>query len=57
MFGEEDKFLNLIAKWLKIMGTCPLVGKCNNMIQPAYVDDVAEAIRVIAFHSQTDGNP
>ena len=54
MFGEEDKFLNLIAKWFKIMGVCPLVGSCTNKIAPVYVDDVAEAIRQITFHPSLD---
>eukprot|EP00283_Hemiselmis_rufescens_P004879 CAMPEP_0173427702 /NCGR_PEP_ID=MMETSP1357-20121228/6830_1 /TAXON_ID=77926 /ORGANISM="Hemiselmis rufescens, Strain PCC563" /LENGTH=360 /DNA_ID=CAMNT_0014391589 /DNA_START=86 /DNA_END=1168 /DNA_ORIENTATION=+ len=55
MFGEEDKFLNLIAKWYQIMGVCPLYGACQNEIRPVYVDDVAEAIRAIVFDPTLDG--
>uniref|UniRef100_A0A7S0VSX6 NAD-dependent epimerase/dehydratase domain-containing protein n=1 Tax=Hemiselmis tepida TaxID=464990 RepID=A0A7S0VSX6_9CRYP len=55
MFGEEDKFLNLIAKWYQIMGVCPMYGAANNKIRPVYVDDVAEAIRAVVFDPVKDG--
>mmetsp|Transcript_32271 Transcript_32271/g.63045 ORF Transcript_32271/g.63045 Transcript_32271/m.63045 type:complete len:386 (+) Transcript_32271:15-1172(+) len=55
IFGDEDKFLNLMAKWYQIMGILPMYGNCKNKIQPVYVDDVAEAIRSIVFDPSHDG--
>lgn len=49
MFAEEDRFLNLIAKWGKIFGFVPLIGSGSNKLRPVYIDDVAEAVFQVVF--------
>lgn len=49
IYGEEDNFLNLIAKWTKIWGHMPLLGNGSNKLSPVYVDDVAECVRASVF--------
>lgn len=55
MYGEEDQFTNLMAKWYKIMGVLPIIGNGKNKIAPIYVDDVAEAVRSCVFNQEHDG--
>lgn len=55
IFGEEDDFLNLMAKWTKIFGTVPIHGSGDNKLQPVYVDDVAECVRAAVFDSSHAG--
>jgi len=49
IYGEEDNFLNLMAKWTKIFGAIPIMGSGDNMLQPVYVYDVAECVRAAVF--------
>ena len=51
IYGEEDNFLNLMAKYTKIWGTIPIMGSGSNMLQPVYVDDVAECVRAAVFEN------
>lgn len=51
IFGEEDDFLNLMAKWTKIFGMIPIHGNGDNKLQPVYVDDVAECVRAAVFEN------
>lgn len=51
IFGEEDNFLNLMAKYTKIWGSIPIMGSGSNMLQPVYVDDVAECVRAAVFET------
>jgi len=44
IFGDEDKFLNRIAKLSQTMPFYPLVDAATTKQQPVYMDDVAEAI-------------
>jgi uncharacterized protein YbjT (DUF2867 family) len=55
MFGDEDRFINLAAKWIKLYGVAPLVGSGSNRIQPVYVDNVAEAVRACVFQDKHNG--
>ena len=55
IYGEEDNFLNLMAKWTKIWGVIPLLGNGGNVLQPVYVDDVAECVRAAVFESVHEG--
>ena len=55
IFGEEDNFLNLMAKWTKIFGMIPIHGSGDNKLQPVYVDDVAECVRAAVFDSTHAG--
>lgn len=55
MFGDEDRFFNLAAKWIKLFGFVPLVGDGTNKIQPVYVDNVAEAVRACVFKDSHNG--
>ena len=50
IFGDEDKFLNRIAKLSQTMPFYPLVDAATTRQQPVYMDDVANAI----FKSATD---
>jgi len=52
MFGDEDLFLNSMAKWAKFFGVVPLVGRGDNLIQPVYVDNVAEAVRCAVLEDE-----
>ena len=48
MFGPEDAFLTTILKLLQRLPIYPMFGRGSTRLQPAYVEDVAEAIsRVI----------
>lgn len=44
MFGDEDKFLNRIAKLSQTMPFYPLVDAATTKQQPVYMDNVAEAV-------------
>ncbi|EKX53872.1 hypothetical protein GUITHDRAFT_160957 [Guillardia theta CCMP2712] len=55
IFGEEDKFLNNMAKWARIYGYVPIIGSGKNIVHPIYVDDVAEAIRACTYDDSYDG--
>ena len=44
MFGPDDAFLTTILKLLRQLPTYPMFGRGLTRLQPAYVEDVAEAI-------------
>jgi uncharacterized protein YbjT (DUF2867 family) len=44
MFGPDDVFLTTILKLLRQLPVYPMFGRGLTSLQPAYVDDVAEAI-------------
>jgi NADH dehydrogenase len=44
MFGPDDAFLTVILKLLRRFPIYPMFGRGQTRLQPAYVDDVAEAI-------------
>jgi NADH dehydrogenase len=44
MFGRDDAFLNTLVKLLKRLPAYPMFGRGLTRLQPAYVEDVAEAI-------------
>ncbi len=44
MFGQGDAFLIPIARMLRRLPVFPLFGRGQTQLQPAYVEDVAEAI-------------
>jgi NADH dehydrogenase len=44
MFGPDDAFLNPLMKMLRMFPVFPMFGRGHTALQPAYVEDVAEAI-------------
>src|SRR6516165_6772500 len=44
MFGPGDAFLTPLLTWLRHMPVFPMFGSGKTRLQPAYVEDVAEAI-------------
>ncbi|MFL5045837.1 MAG: complex I NDUFA9 subunit family protein [Xanthobacteraceae bacterium] len=44
MFGPDDAFLTPLTKLLRTMPIFPMFGRGETVLQPAYVEDVAEAI-------------
>ena len=44
MFGPDDAFLNPIIRLLRTLPAFPMFGRGHTMLQPAHVEDVAEAI-------------
>jgi uncharacterized protein YbjT (DUF2867 family) len=44
MFGQDDAFLNTLVKLLKRLPAYPMFGRGLTRLQPAYIEDVAEAI-------------
>jgi len=44
MFGPDDRFLTTILKLLRQLPVYPMFGRGRTRLQPAYVEDVAEAI-------------
>jgi uncharacterized protein YbjT (DUF2867 family) len=44
MFGPDDAFLTTIVKLLRQLPVYPMFGRGRTRLQPAYVEDVAEAI-------------
>ena len=57
MFGPDDAFLTTILKLLRRLPIYPMFGRGLTRLQPAYVEDVAEAIARImrASRGATDG--
>lgn len=43
LFGSDDNFINLFAGLIRVLPVVPVFGP-ESLIQPAYVDDAAEAI-------------
>ena len=43
LFGPEDKFVNTLARILRLSPLFPLFGRGHTKLQPVYVGDIAEA--------------
>jgi uncharacterized protein YbjT (DUF2867 family) len=55
MFGPDDAFLAVILKLLRQLPVYPMFGRGLTRLQPAYVDDVADAIGRIMQSAETPG--
>jgi uncharacterized protein YbjT (DUF2867 family) len=53
MFGPDDAFLTTIVKLLRQLPVYPMFGRGRTRLQPAYVEDVAEAIGQIMQRAET----
>lgn len=53
MFGPDDAFLTTILKLLRQLPIYPMFGRGLTRLQPAYVEDVAEAIGLIMQRAVT----
>lgn len=53
MFGPDDAFLTTILKLLRQLPIYPMFGRGLTRLQPAYVEDVAEAIGQVMQHAET----
>jgi uncharacterized protein YbjT (DUF2867 family) len=53
MFGPDDAFLTTILKLLRRLPIYPVFGRGRTRLQPAYVEDVAEAIGRIMQRAET----
>jgi uncharacterized protein YbjT (DUF2867 family) len=53
MFGPDDAFLTTILKLLRQLPVYPMFGRGVTRLQPAYVEDVAEAIVRVMQRAQT----
>src|ERR1700682_446635 len=53
MFGPDDAFLTAIFKLLRQLPVYPMFGRGLTRLQPAYVEDVAEAIGQILQRAET----
>ena len=53
MFGPDDAFLTIILKLLRRLPVYPMFGRGLTRLQPAYVDDVAEAIATVLQGMET----
>ena len=53
MFGPDDAFLITILKLLRKLPIYPMFGRGLTRLQPAYVEDVAEAIGRIIQRAET----
>src|SRR6202165_3357271 len=53
MFGPDDVFLTIILKLLRRLPVYPMFGRGRTRLQPAYVEDVAEAIGRIMAQAET----
>ncbi len=54
MFGPDDAFLTVILKLLQRLPAYPIFGSGMTKLQPAHVDDVAEAIARILQRTERD---
>jgi NADH dehydrogenase len=53
MFGPDDAFLTTILKLLRRLPIYPMFGRGLTKLQPAYVEDVAEAIGRVMQRAET----
>jgi uncharacterized protein YbjT (DUF2867 family) len=53
MFGPDDAFLTIVLKLLRRLPVYPMFGRGRTRLQPAYVDDVAEAVGQIMQRAET----
>ncbi len=55
IFGPEDQFFNRFAQMAKFFKTLPLIGGGEKLMQPVYVDNIAEAIEQSLLSSAFQG--
>ena len=55
MFGADDAFLSVIVKLLCRLPVYPMFGRGHTRLQPAYVEDVAQAIATLLHRSDMFG--
>jgi uncharacterized protein YbjT (DUF2867 family) len=53
MFGPDDTFLTTILKLLRQLPVYPMFGRGRTRLQPAYVEDVAEAVARVMRRAET----
>src|SRR6266481_4229447 len=53
MFGPNDAFLTTILKLLRQLPIYPMFGRGRTRLQPAYVEDVAEAVARVMRRAET----
>jgi uncharacterized protein YbjT (DUF2867 family) len=53
MFGPDDAFLTIILKLLRQLPIYPMFGRGRTRLQPAYVEDVAEAVARVMRRAET----
>jgi uncharacterized protein YbjT (DUF2867 family) len=53
MFGPDDTFLTTILKLLHQLPVYPMFGRGRTRLQPAYVEDVAEAVARVMRRAET----
>ena len=53
MFGPDDAFLTTILKLLRQLPIYPMFGRGRTRLQPAYVEDVAEAVARVIRRAET----
>jgi len=53
MFGPDDAFLTNIVKLLRQLPIYPMFGRGRTRLQPAYVEDVAEAVARVMRRAET----
>jgi NADH dehydrogenase len=53
MFGPDDTFLNTILTLLRRLPVYPMFGRGQTRLQPAYVEDVAEAVARLMARAET----
>lgn len=56
MFGPDDAFLTVILKLLRRLPVYPMFGRGLTRLQPAYVEDVAEAIGRLMQRTERPSN-
>jgi uncharacterized protein YbjT (DUF2867 family) len=53
IFGPDDAFLTTILKLLRQLPIYPMFGRGRTRLQPAYVEDVAEAVARVMGRAET----
>jgi len=53
MFGPDDAFLTTVLKLLRQLPVYPMFGRGRTRLQPAYVEDVAEAVAQVIRRTET----
>jgi uncharacterized protein YbjT (DUF2867 family) len=53
MFGPDDAFLTNILKLLRRLPVYPMFGRGQTRLQPAYVEDVAQAVARVMRRAET----
>jgi uncharacterized protein YbjT (DUF2867 family) len=53
MFGPDDAFLTIMLELLRRLAIYPMFGRGLTRLQPAYVEDVAEAIGQVMLRAET----